>query len=68
MTFTPQGEKRSKYWHIFIFFQGKTSRAHETGQNSVETEFSCDACQKQFTSKETLNAHLGTHIQVLLKQ
>lgn len=44
-------------------FQGKTSRAHEKGQNSVETEFSCDACQKQFTSKETLTAHLGTHIQ-----
>ena len=42
--------------------QGKTN---ETAENKDRNkDYSCDACQKDFTSKETLNAHLGSHIQV----
>lgn len=32
----------------------------------TKREFSCDACQKEFASKETLTAHLGTHVQVCI--
>lgn len=44
--------------------QGSTSKTTEDRENvSLRKEFSCDACQKDFSSKETLTAHLGSHIQ-----
>jgi len=45
-------------------FQGITNKKEENGKDSsLKKEYSCDACQKEFTSKETLNAHVGSHIQ-----
>jgi len=45
-------------------FQGITNKKEENGKDSsLKKEYSCDACQKEFTSKETLNAHLGSHVQ-----
>ncbi|RMX43036.1 hypothetical protein pdam_00001827 [Pocillopora damicornis] len=44
--------------------QGSASKTTEDRENvSLRKEFSCDACQKDFSSKETLTAHLGSHIQ-----
>lgn len=44
--------------------QGSASKTTEIRENvSLRKEFSCDACQKDFSSKETLTAHLGSHIQ-----
>lgn len=45
-------------------FQAKPNKNRENNISSVtKREFSCDACQKEFASKETLTAHLGTHVQ-----
>lgn len=44
-------------------FQAKTSDKQENNTNSfIKEVFSCDACQKEFNRKETLNAHLGSHV------
>ena len=54
-------------FHFLVFFiQGKSNGTEENyGQAcSLNKDYSCDACQKDFTSKETLNAHLGSHVQV----
>ncbi|KAL9965591.1 hypothetical protein ACROYT_G029412 [Oculina patagonica] len=45
-------------------FQGKTNAIVENGQNCpLNKDYSCDACQRDFNSKETLNAHLTSHVQ-----
>ncbi|KAJ7333163.1 nuclear fragile X mental retardation protein interacting protein 1 [Desmophyllum pertusum] len=38
-------------------------RPQVTNVQGQTTEYSCAACQKEFSSKETLNAHLGAHVQ-----
>lgn len=55
------------YFSLLGFvFQGKSNGTAENyGQTCyLNKDYSCDACQKDFTSKETLNAHLGSHVQV----
>lgn len=46
-------------------FQGKSNGTAENyGQTCpLNKDYSCDACQKDFTSQDTLNAHLGSHVQ-----
>lgn len=44
-------------------FQAKPNKNPENISSVTKREFSCDACQKEFASKETLTAHLGTHVQ-----
>ena len=45
--------------------QGKSNGTAGNSQTCpLNKDYSCDACQRDFTSKETLNAHLGSHVQV----
>ena len=41
-----------------------TEQAKNYQYSACQTEFSCDACQRQFTSRDTLNCHTDAHVKV----